>query len=546
MSARRASVAVGMMLIAFAALLALTAIGVWKLGTWFGFFLVYQWIFNQITNYGVDTNLARIAAILIGSAVWVMAIYVWRNNRKWSIAVVLGLLVLQSGFLYFANIGRYFSPQTGEATRYYTVNPITRTIQLFDSPIFDAFGQKAERVTFEIAQRLERQRRSSEFPNDEVPAEKINNFFDPYTGEALVYYCQDSGGNYHLYLRNGFDSKTGVQLASVTQDVVKTILPKTPEEILSDCAFDSAVMIIPVDEEGRTSDNHNAEFYLFGEWSNHRGTVRRVVDPYKATAREPFRLGRLGSSSTGALKFFPSEQGEQWPNLDSLISNPDRGTTILVAVRPKGDIDLYGKDSTGHITSRYLPKPKTSWGRIKDTPDQVDTPPPSPPTPSQPTPTTQHIEKHPLPNPIPATVKDSDKMTLRVGDQYDELYGYEYKRGFAVNKMECILTDDGEGRRHITAIKVWIWNSVAVSICGGFLADDSHDGRVNFTKTLNAQRKLEAQAVTIPCDFDTWSGQSVLVAVAFSPPDNELRLATWDVSPYETTGYCTSIQGVDA
>ena len=217
---RGLNVGIGVMLVAFAALLVLTAIGVWRLGTWIGFFLVYNWIFNQITSYGVNTYIARVASILFGCVVWFGAVYLWQKNRRWGIGAVIALIVLQSTFLFFANQGRYFSAQTGEPSKYYTINPVTNAIQLFDQPVFDAFGQRATPVTFEIAERLERQRLSEKLPNEEVPADRIKYFFDPYTGAPLVFYSQDGNGQIHLYLRNGYDIKSGVQLQPVTATIV--------------------------------------------------------------------------------------------------------------------------------------------------------------------------------------------------------------------------------------------------------------------------------------------------------------------------------------
>lgn len=233
MSGRRSNVKVGLVLIAIAALLVLTAIGVWKLGTWIGFFLVYNWIFNQITSYGMNTYVARIASILLGCAVWFGAVYLWKKNRKWSVGVIVALIVLQSTFLFFAERNRYFSATTGEPTKYYTINPMTQEIQVFDREVYDAFGQKSQRVNFEIAQQIERQRATRHFPNEEIPPERIKNFYDFSSGQPLVYYSQDGQGRIHLYLRDGYDIKTGVQLQPVTATVVDQATVQNASSVVS-------------------------------------------------------------------------------------------------------------------------------------------------------------------------------------------------------------------------------------------------------------------------------------------------------------------------
>lgn len=231
MSARRWGVTTGLGLILFAILLALTAFGIWKLGTWIGFFLVYSWVLTQITSYGLDSNLAKIASVVIGCAVWFGALRLMKKNLVWGAIIVITLIIAQSSFLYVMSRNRYFNPTSGSPTKFYTMNPVSGQYQLFDQPIFDAFGQQAEPVTAEIATKIERRKNTNNCANNVVVADKIEKFFDPESGQALVFYCKDPEGKYRLFNSPGYDPKTGQKLEPVNATVMNDIIcAKTPSE----------------------------------------------------------------------------------------------------------------------------------------------------------------------------------------------------------------------------------------------------------------------------------------------------------------------------
>lgn len=213
-----------LVLVGFAALL--TAFGLWRFGSWIGLFLVYSWILNNLTGYGMNTHVATILAIFLGLGVWAGAIYLWKRNRKYGLVIVAALMVLQSVFLLYLEKDRYFSAKSGEPIKYYTISPLTREIQVFDHEVYDVFGQEARPVTFSIAEEIARQKHRGEFPNEEVQSKQIKNFFDPRTGEALAYYYQDSQKGIHLFLRSGFDNRSGQRLEPITQEVVDRILTR--------------------------------------------------------------------------------------------------------------------------------------------------------------------------------------------------------------------------------------------------------------------------------------------------------------------------------
>lgn len=226
MKVSRAGIFFGAILICIGVFLLLTVIGILKFGTLIGFFLAYNFLFHQLTNYAVDSQLAKLISILLGLLIWYGAVRVFKKNSKAGIAVVVALLVLQSGFLFFVGRNRYFDPQTGQPSKYYTLDPITGKYQLFDRQIFDRFGQQAAIVTPDIARKIERERNPPKVKNNEVTIDKIDRFFDPESGQPLVFYAKCSG-LYHLYLKPGFDALTGSQLIPVDTESAEAIRNST-------------------------------------------------------------------------------------------------------------------------------------------------------------------------------------------------------------------------------------------------------------------------------------------------------------------------------
>ena len=214
----------GLLLVLFGFAVLLTALGVWRFGSWIGFFLVYSWMLDALTSYGLNSHLAAIISVAAGLMVWAGAVYLWKRNRRWGLVIIAALMMLQSAFLFCLEKNRYFSAKNGEPIKYYSVNPLSREIQVFDRPVYDAFGQRAQPVTFPIAQEIARQKHRERFPNEEVRPERIKNYFDPRTGEPLAYWCRDSRGDIHLFLRGGFDNKSGQRLKPVTEEVVEEAL----------------------------------------------------------------------------------------------------------------------------------------------------------------------------------------------------------------------------------------------------------------------------------------------------------------------------------
>lgn len=226
MRVNRGRLFAGLLLVLFGILLML---GFWKFGTILGFFLFYTWILTRVTGLVINPHLANIAALVITVIVY-FGVYrfAYRRNKNLGFACLIGLLVLQSAFMFESEKNRFFSI-TGTPLKYYTVNPITSEYMLFDREVYDLFGQKAKLVNFRVSQDIYRQQHSAQFPNTEIPFASIKNFFDVRTGKALIFYCHNSTG-YHFFVHDGFDPFTGRPLSMVSSEIVELSLAEKEAE----------------------------------------------------------------------------------------------------------------------------------------------------------------------------------------------------------------------------------------------------------------------------------------------------------------------------
>lgn len=207
-----------------AAAVVLVLLGLWWAWGWFGtpllFFAMYKWALPRALRVAVNPHVANVTALAVGLVLYYGVYRLGRRHRDAGLLIFVALLALQSCFLAAGERNRFFDLTTGDPIKYYTVDPLTGEILMFDREIYDPFGQKAKPVTPATIVDYRRQQNSKQFPNLEVPFDRIVNFFDARTGRSLTYYYQDESG-YHFFLHPGYDPATGRHLASATPDVVK-------------------------------------------------------------------------------------------------------------------------------------------------------------------------------------------------------------------------------------------------------------------------------------------------------------------------------------
>jgi hypothetical protein len=200
-------------------------------GLCFALFLVY-WIFDKVFIYFVarsyvqeiaeafDLNkyLANAIVYLTFVALAFFGAMIFRfSKQKRLIGVfgIIGLLIAHSLIMWLATSNIVIS-RKGEALKCYV---ITRdTVRYGVRPGIDPeTGRQCRPVTAEIIGRLR------EYEKGNRPKQIANNnptFFDPGTGEPIVWYYKNENGNIAIFDLMGFHPDTGVELLPVTREVV--------------------------------------------------------------------------------------------------------------------------------------------------------------------------------------------------------------------------------------------------------------------------------------------------------------------------------------
>ncbi len=210
----------------------LLIINLLKFGTIASIFLIYHLVLSKFSGLGLHEQLIRVLSIPMAFAIWyvITKLTISWNKKKRLIGYVslAAILTAHAAVLFIITKDDYFRRISGESAKYYTINPITGDIQLFDQPIYNEFGNKAKPVTREIVQEIEARKMH---PNAEISFEEIITFFDRITGEPLIYYSVDQYSIYHFYINDGYSPTDGQKLKPVTQEVL-TSLKKAKEETL--------------------------------------------------------------------------------------------------------------------------------------------------------------------------------------------------------------------------------------------------------------------------------------------------------------------------
>lgn len=116
------------------------------------------------------------------------------------------------------NPGVCFNQRTGAPIKWYVVLSGGRVI-LHDSGGFDKFGNQKEPVTQEICEVFDQQS-TGRWPRQLSQDSRAVEFYNPSTGDPLVWYSRGRGGTLKLFDSPGFDPQTSQLLKPVTAEIV--------------------------------------------------------------------------------------------------------------------------------------------------------------------------------------------------------------------------------------------------------------------------------------------------------------------------------------
>ena len=196
--------------------------------------IVALWVVDKIAFYYLArTYIEEIASVLdlnkhlanaLVFATFVVAIvfasYLWTFSKRKlliGIAGISSLLVLHSLVLWYGTRDKYFGP-TGNSIKCYV---LTREGQVTygEQPGIDTVtGRLCRPITAEMLERL-KQYEKGKRPRQ---IDSLNpTFFDPRTGEPIVWYRVSKSDEIKIFDLMGFDPDSGEELIPVTKDVVE-------------------------------------------------------------------------------------------------------------------------------------------------------------------------------------------------------------------------------------------------------------------------------------------------------------------------------------
>jgi hypothetical protein len=185
------------------------------------FYYVTKSYVDQIAN-AFDLNRHLANALLITS--FVIAVFftrmLWSFSKQSRLIGVGGITLLLIGHslaLWYATRGNFFD-MSGNAVKCYVLTRDGKVTYGERAGIDPATGRECRPITAEMLERLQ------QYANGKRP-QSINagdpTFFDPRTGEPIVWYFKSKDGSIELFDLMGFHPDSGDELVPVTKDIAQ-------------------------------------------------------------------------------------------------------------------------------------------------------------------------------------------------------------------------------------------------------------------------------------------------------------------------------------
>lgn len=285
----------------------------WKFNILFGLFLFQPWISSKAYEIYPNKNIADIISIISSVTVYLVIYFTFKIKKNYGIILLVILLILQSIFSFYIDRNRYYSIH-GKQIKYYTKNPLTGKINIFDKQIFDEFGQKAQPVDLKVAMEIYRKNNYDKFPEKEVPFSEFKRFFDSQDGNPLAYYYEDESG-IHLFMHDGYDEMSGKKLLPVTYEITeKCKKALTKKESMDKVNYSDRINLVINTFENKYMNKPTAGCFQI---KNSKGTITisTTVECNEAKLSVPF----------GDIKIFSSNNLEKWASINVLPNQIEPG-----------------------------------------------------------------------------------------------------------------------------------------------------------------------------------------------------------------------------
>ena len=214
----------------------------WIFDKIFFYYLARSYVDEVATVLGVNRYLANAIAWATFAVLVILARYAFsfsKTKRRVGIFGVLALLIGQSLVLWYGTRDQFFDRE-GKAIKCYIIT--RQSIEYGERPGTDPkTGRECRPVTPEIVERLEKYRDGNR-PKLIASANPV--FFDPRTGNPIVWYYRDDAGKVEIFDLMGFDPSTGKELTPVTKEIVdlwnaqkELAARKAPDRIYPDANY---------------------------------------------------------------------------------------------------------------------------------------------------------------------------------------------------------------------------------------------------------------------------------------------------------------------
>lgn len=169
---------------------------------------------------GLDTYLLNIliALMVIPFIIGLKKLFAFKSrheNRVIGGILLISVLIIYNGSLYYFTRDMYVSPR-GEVMKYYDING--NKVEYSDKPgINPRTARRWKEVTAEITPNLKLWEKGIEDFHSVDPG--TARWFNPFTGEAELWYCQHADGSFEFYNKPGFHPQTSDPLKPVIKHI---------------------------------------------------------------------------------------------------------------------------------------------------------------------------------------------------------------------------------------------------------------------------------------------------------------------------------------
>lgn len=179
------------------------------------------------SDFGLENVYARPLAIALTAfavaATPSLLLAIFFGYRAWSVfAAILGVSVMFAVATFFFTSDVYFDRVTGKSQKCYA-----KTLEGFkfsSTCDFDPkLGVRFQKIDSDVMKEIVFWQRNGALKD--IPPVNDGQYFDPLTGESIVWYSLNSNGSIQLFSLPGFDPATGKRLKPITQKIIDEYAP---------------------------------------------------------------------------------------------------------------------------------------------------------------------------------------------------------------------------------------------------------------------------------------------------------------------------------